>query len=260
MVSAASAYQALASRPRTSDFEPSDFERIRAVVTAVRGEDAEQTMLMHALLENIVRDDLPEREQADAFHKLKAMTGLSWDRIASQLGLDAARAKRMALLGEEENVPVLSALEDRRITQDQAVSLARLRDPEVAGSLIPLVSGLDRTATQEAVREARELAKSEPAMPKPARASEAVRRARTRGTPVVGPAPGPTGYRELTVDGVVEQVPTIRPAHLALARAFKVGEIDRDEFARLLQETCEQVDIWPRRPQNRGSRPRRKGD
>src|SRR5205807_2961075 len=82
-------------------------------------ENPEQTMLMHALIENIVRDDLPAREQAAAFHKLKEMTALSWDRLAQQIGLEVARVKKLALLGEEENAPVLRALEGGRITQDR---------------------------------------------------------------------------------------------------------------------------------------------
>ncbi len=109
------------------------------------------------------------------------MTGLSREGIISQLRLDAAHRNSMGLLGKEGNVPVLVALEDRHITQDQAVSLGRLRDPEVVEALMPMVSGLDRTATQDVVREARDLARSERAMLWRQRASEAIRRAQLRG-------------------------------------------------------------------------------
>jgi len=244
------AFQRLVAMDSAEGFEPSDFEFIKAEIRQVRAEDAARTRRVCALIENICRENLNERDTALAFTELREDTHWSWDEIAAYLGMDEARVRRLASLHGQE--PVLDALKRRDVTQNQAFALARVHDPELVDALIPVISGLPENTAVHVVSRAKHLDASAPA---PVRAAAAVRE--VVGKPVIGPRPA-RGTRTMPYsrngETVQITVDLVYPSRLPLAAMMRMREVERPAFAEALQATCEELDIWPQRPSMRPSR------
>lgn len=246
------AFQLLASQPATSDFDPADFERIPSVIRHVRSTTPDRTRAILALIENVVREDLSPRERAAAFSNLKSETGWSWDEVARHLGMDPARVKKLVSLDGQE--AVLGALERGDVTQNQAFALARLRNADLIEKVVPAVTGATEEATVAVVRRVRELDDVESGEE---RVSQAV--TEVLGTPVIGRRvptrrtsfPMRSGEDTMRIDVDVISVRETPLRELLPRRT----EVERESLARMLQATCEQLDIWPAHPSTSDSAP-----
>ena len=238
------AFQWLAAQPAAADFDPADFERIPSVIRQVRSTTPDRTRAILALIENVVREDLTPRERAAAFTDLKSETGWSWDEVARHLGMDPGRVKKLASLDGQE--AVLEALEHGDVTQNQAFAIARLRDHDLARTVVPAVVGASEEATVAVVRRVRELDGIESGQE---RVTTAV--AEVLGTPMVGKR-GPirqTSYPMRSGDDTATiEVDLVVWKETPLRQLLRRRELERETLAQILQATCEQLDIWPARP------------
>jgi len=180
------AFQHLASLPREDDFDPRTYDLIRAEVRQVRADTPERTRRVHGLLENICRENPPARDVAAALHELRDETKWNWEEIADYVGLALARVQRLALLHGQ--TPVLVALEDGQITQNQAFAVGRLRDPDLAAELVTAISQLPPSLAKDVVDAARDVTAEDPRSPATERARRAV--ARVAGSSAVGSVVG----------------------------------------------------------------------
>lgn len=106
-----------------ADERPADFSRIPAMVRRLAGADPPTTLLIRGLLENLCRQDLPDGDKADAILRLREATSWTWETIATRLGIGLSTVQRLAAIGR--HAAVRDAVNDRRITQDQAVAILR---------------------------------------------------------------------------------------------------------------------------------------
>jgi ParB-like chromosome segregation protein Spo0J len=180
------AFQHLVSLPPRDDFDPRTYDLIRAEVRQVRADSPERTRRVHGLLENICRENPPARDVAAALHELRDDTKWSWEEIADYVGLSLARVQRLALLHGQSSV--LDALEDGQINQNQAFSVGRLRDPDLAAELVPAISQLPSSLTKDVVDAARDVTAEDPQASATERARRAV--ARVEGSSAVGSVVG----------------------------------------------------------------------
>jgi ParB family chromosome partitioning protein len=166
------AQQLLMDRTRTNDFNPADFELIRAEIRILRSDSLVRDRMIGALIENLFREDLSSGETAAALHALKAETKLSWDGLATSLGLNVANIQKLASIYGHD--VVIDALERKVVTQSVAVDLARLGDDELAGELIKRMSALPSVVAPSIVATAKDITKGKPGAPAADRAEMAV--------------------------------------------------------------------------------------
>ena len=166
------AQQLLMDRPRTNEFNPADFELIRAEIQILRSDSLVRDRMIGALIENLFREDLSSGETAAALHALKAETKLSWDGLATSLGLNVANIQKLASIHGHD--VVIDALERKVVTQSVAVDLARLGDDELAGELINRMSALPSVVATSIVATAKDITAETPNVPAAKRAERAV--------------------------------------------------------------------------------------
>lgn len=234
------AYRRLASE------KPSDYARIPATVTRLLGDHPEARALMMALIENVVRQDLRDGERADALKRLKATTGWTYEQVAERMGLSVSRVQDLASLARHETVR--DALNDGVISQKQALAIAQgipAGEGELASELVGVVQNVTPAQARAIVREAKRAQDDLPV-------SERVRRARE--TVLVGTPPKPevTHRYEIRSQGrvlenVAQAVVVINATSLRVLRP-RVQEMDREDFATMLQCVCEETNVWPQRP------------
>lgn len=222
---------------RLAEDEPQKYGRIPAMVTVLTGADTDAIVLMRGLIENIVREDLKDGERAAALARLKETTGWSYEVIANRMGMAVNRVVALSSIARHD--VVREAVDDGRITQKQGILLGQgVKDPELAGELVGVVSGLDPAATRSVVDTARELPAELPA-------TERVQRA----VAMVGPAPR-TETTSFPVRRNGRAVGTVSIDEVILASTplgalLRRRKVTREELAEVLQHTCEQVNIWP---------------
>ena len=233
---------------RLAEEDPQKWGRIPSTVTVLTGDDVDAVVLMRGLIENIVREDLKDGERAAALARLKENTGWSYEVIANRMGMSVNHVVKLSSIARHD--VVREALDTGQITQAQAVALGQgVKDSELAGELVGVVSGLDNASTRTVVDVARDLPSELTAA---ARAQAAAAQLIPQGVALVGPTPRtettsfplrrngrPLG--KLSMDTVVV-------GSTPLARILKRRTASREELAEILQLTCEQLDIWPTRP------------
>ncbi|MBV8528316.1 MAG: ParB/RepB/Spo0J family partition protein [Candidatus Dormibacteraeota bacterium] len=231
---------------RLAQDKPADYARIPATVTRLLGDHPEARALMMALIENVVRQDLKDGERADALSRLRASTGWTYEQIADRMGLSVSRVQDLASLARHD--VVRDALNDGRITQKQALAIAQgvpAEQAELASELVGVVRDLTPSQARAIVKEAKLGGTGESV-------AERVRRARE--TVVVGPAPSPEVQRQYdirsqgrTLETVSQAVVVINATSLRVLRP-RIQQMDRDDFATMLQCVCEETNVWPQRP------------
>lgn len=224
---------------------PADYARIPATVTRLLGDHPEAKALMLGIIENVVRQDLRDGERADALARLKATTGWTFEQIAQRMGLDVARVQALASIARHDAVK--DAVNDGRITQKQALAIAQgvpPADHELAAELVGAVENLTPRQARTVVRQAK-------AAPDVLPAAERVRQARAS-VLVAAPAVHRTDGYDIRsggeVVGRVDQPTVILTATALRLVRPRVNEMDRDDFAVMLQRVCEETDVWPQRP------------
>lgn len=232
----------LAARPQTRDFDPADFQTIPSVIRGVRSDLPDVDRLVKALIENLCREDLSVEDSAAAFRQLKDLTGWSWDRIASHLGLQVDRVRRLASLdGRDE---ILAPLGQGAITQPQAFALARLTR-DVAEQLAPHVGGLSEPETARVVRGARSVGEERAAQDAAREGLATVGRAKLAPRSAVSHQSVPISTAGALVG--VADIEWVDLSATPLWRLRRLTRVQRDDLATLIQATCEQLQIWPER-------------
>lgn len=196
------AFQWLTRQPADDGFDPRSFELIRADVHQVVADTATRTRRVHALIENICREDPPARDIAAALQALRDETRWSWNDIAEYIGLPLRRVQKLALLHGQD--AIFDAVDEHQITQDQGLALALLRDEELVKGLLPSVAGLPLGPTKEIVSAARDLATRDP----DARAEDI---AQTALASVIDAAPAVGGAIRRHIDAAAASAPRRRP-------------------------------------------------
>jgi ParB-like chromosome segregation protein Spo0J len=102
--------------------DPADFGRIPATVMHVVGDDREAQVLMGAIIENVVREDLKESEKAAAMRQLREWTGWTFEAIADRMGLSVHRVLELAAIARHD--AVIEAV-DGRLTKKQAIAIGQ---------------------------------------------------------------------------------------------------------------------------------------
>lgn len=231
---------------RLASEKPSDYARIPATVTRLLGDHPEARALMMALIENVVRQDLKDGERADALARLKDTTGWTYEEIADRMGLSVSRVQDLASLARHD--VVRDALNDGVLTQKQALAVAQgvpAGQSELASELVGVVRDVTPVQARAIVREAKRVEDGIPV-------AERVRRARD--VVVVGPPPSPEVTRRYDVrsqgnvlESVAQAVVVIGATSLRVLRP-RIQEMDREDFATMLQCVCEETNVWPQRP------------
>ncbi len=238
--------------------EPVRFGRIPAMVTQLQGDHAEANALLLGLIENIVREDLQPGDRADALRRLRDSTGWTYEEVARRMGMTVNRVMDLASIARHE--AVRAAADRGAITQKQAIAIGQgTREPELAAALAGVVGSLDEKATREALRAARGLDADLPAEERARRAVELVQAIAVLapGRPAaMGPAPiEKTVEISRTVGGgrtrpLSQRYVILGNTALAALRP-RVGEMQRERLAEVLQQVCEETNIWPRRPRRK---------
>lgn len=233
------AYRRLASE------RPSDYARIPATVTRLLGDHPEARALMMALIENVVRQDLKDGERADALARLKTTTGWTFQEIANRMGLSVSRVQDLASLARHD--VVRDAVNEGRLTQKQALAIAQgvpAGQADLAAELVDVVQDVTPPQARAIVREAKRAPDHLPA-------SERVRRAREAVLVGAAPAPELSHRYDIRSDGrilaTVEQTVVVIGATSLRVIRPRVQEMDRADFAAMLQCVCEETNIWPHR-------------
>jgi len=239
------AFELLANSDPAPGFNPRDFVRIPALVRAI--DPAMRPAV--AIVENLHRAGLTPRETAEGLVALKAVVG-TWEAVATAVGLDVARVKRLASLAGK--AAIVGALDRGDITQNQAFALRAVRDPELLEAAVAGVSGCDETTTRIVVRE---LEAQDEGLPAADRVAVAMARAvgvnAEQGTPDAtddAPPPNlaPTGAPQPA--GGTPTAAFVVPAETALHAVMRQRRVSPERFAEALQRTCEQTGIWPTQP------------
>jgi ParB/RepB/Spo0J family partition protein len=225
--------------------KPADFARIPATVTRLLGDNPEAAALMRGIIENVVRQDLRDGERADALARLKATTNWTWKEIGERMGLDVYRVQALASIARHDAVK--EAVNEGRITQKQALAIAQgvpAEETELATELVGAVENLTPQEARSLVREA----KAAPAdLPAPERVQHA------RGKVFIGTQPVErTENFDIRDHGKLvrraeTQIVMIGSTSLRVIRP-RVGEMERTDFAEMLQRVCEETGVWPTRP------------
>ena len=220
--------------------DPDEFGRVPALVTHVVGDNREAQVLMKAIIENVVRVDLKEGEKASALKQLREWTGWSFEAIADRMGMTVNRVVELAAIARHQSV--VEAVDAGQITKKQAIAIGQTGvDAELAAAMAEGVGDLDPKAVRRVGRQAKA---ADPSLP----ARDRVRKARA--TVLMGSPQKPV--RTMTfplrsADGQVQEVEaevvmlnntairTVRP---------RLTEMDRDAFAVMLRQTCEETNVW----------------
>lgn len=226
--------------------KPSDYARIPATVTRLLGDHPEARALMMALIENVVRQDLKDGERAGALSRLKVTTGWTYEEIADRMGLSVSRVQDLASLARHE--VVRDALNDGVLTQKQALAIAQgvpSGQSELAAELVGIVRDVTPAQARAIVREAKR-ADGESSV------AERVRRARDSVIVGVPPAAETTRRYDIrsqgrVIESVSQPVVVIGATSLRVLRP-RLQEMDRIDFATMLQCVCEETNVWPQRP------------
>jgi ParB/RepB/Spo0J family partition protein len=238
--------------------DPVRFGRIPALVTLLERDQPEANALLLGLIENINRLDLKPGERAAALGRLRERTGWTYEEVARRMGISVNTV--IGLAGIARHDAVRSAVDDGRITQEQAVVIGQgTRDPELAGALVEVVYGLDRQQTAQTLAAARA---ADPTLPAPQRAQQAV--AQVQAVAVLPPRPAPD-LGPMPIERIADIPRTaggrrthpVRQRYVILANTAlaalhpRVAELERERLAQVLQEVCEETNIWPRRPRRK---------
>lgn len=238
------AFELLAQRPAAAGFDPTRFARIPALVRTV---DATARGAV-AIVENLHRQALTPGEMAEGLVALKGVVG-TWEAVASAVGLDVGRVKRLASLAGNE--VLVQALERGDITQNQAFSLRSLKDPALLSAAVIAVGGSDDTTTRRVVRE---LLADDASAAAADRVTTAM--AHAVGTADASPptrecgggAPTPRREGSPSPPKLVADSDMVVPAQTPLRDVMRQRRVSRERFLRALQLTCEQTGIWPTPP------------
>ena len=113
----------------------SDYARIPATVIAIHDDNPDTSLLLRALTENVTREDLSPADRAAAVARLRDLTGWTYDAMATHLGMTVQRVHALSVIGKNE--PVRQALSDGKVTQAEAIEIARVTsDPDAVTELI----------------------------------------------------------------------------------------------------------------------------
>ncbi len=240
------AFELLSQRAAATGFDPTRFERIPALVRTV---DATARGAI-AIVENLHRQALTPGETAEGLVALKGVVG-TWEAVASAVGLDVGRVKRLASLAG--NHALVEALERGDITQNQAFSLRALKDPALLTAAVVAVNGSDDTTTRRLVRELQaDDASAAPVDRVTAAMAHAVGTADASPATLERGAAPPTPRRDRTPPVQRPEAHAVSnlivPAETPLREVMRQRRVSRERFLRALQLTCEQTGIWPTRP------------
>ena len=224
--------------------DPQEYGRIPATVVRVVGENKDAQVLMKALIENVVREDLKEGERANAIVRLKETTGWTWEQVGSRMGMDPNRVQALSAIAR---YPAVSdAIDSGAVSQGQGIAIGQASaDGEIAVAMVDLVG---KSAPDSPLRKdgtVRKIAKTartiDPALP----AEERVARAAV----LVGAEPSPDAVEEwdFVSDGEVKkmQTPVVVLANTSLRTIRpRTSTMDRSAFAEMIRQTCEQTNLW----------------
>ena len=180
--------------------------RVPAIVLRLPSGDA--GLLARALSENVVRSNLSTAETARAIARLRELTGWTYERIATELGLSVNRVQNLAALARHE--PVLEAVAAGELTQAQGAAIAQGAAGETAVvELVGASRGRDLAATRRLVAE---------------------RKGRDLSVPA---------------DPVITPPPLVDAGSLPIARLVGQGPVARAEVETALAASCAVLGYWP---------------
>jgi ParB/RepB/Spo0J family partition protein len=231
---------------------PSEYSRIPASITILRGEDSQAKALMMALVENVVREDLKPGERANALQRLYEQTGWSWNEIADRMGLGFQRIMELKAIARHD--ALREAVDAGVITQKQGTIVGQAFDAgqtEVVSELLPAIEGRSPEETRQL--------------------TQAVKRSDRALLPSQRVARGIAVLDARAPEEVVERIPVTRNgrtigtidsrlviiANTPLGALLRRRKVDRAELAQVIQATCEELGIWPQKPKR--SRPSEDG-
>jgi hypothetical protein len=204
------------------------------------GDNREAQVLMKAIIENVVREDLKEGEKAAAMKQLRDWTGWSFEAIADRMGLSVHRVLELAAIARHDEV--VQAVDEGRLTKKQAIAIGQAGvDPEVAAAMTRHAADLDPKTVRQVAKQARDgdTAVSAEERVQAARAAVLIGHRVPHRTETYPLRSSDGDVREVTRDVVVlgnTALRTIRP---------RVSEMDRDAFAAMITQTCEDTGVWP---------------
>lgn len=223
------------------------FHRIPALIRDLRGVDQDVQLAMLASIENLARDELKPGERARAMQRLRSM-GLTWQEIADRMGLSLAKVQDYAGIGLVERLAL--AVDEGRVTQVRGVAIARALKPvirtdeQLASALVPHLIAIQPSRIGEVVRAALEL-------PSTSTPAERAQLASSRmPQPPAAPA-GPVSHEEVSRSGERTRLTYVIPARTHLAMLLRRRRVPIAEWASALQDHCDEIGVWPTRPNDR---------
>jgi ParB family chromosome partitioning protein len=220
--------------------DPADFGRIPATVMHVVGDDREAQVLMKAIIENVVREDLKESEKAAAMRQLREWTGWTFEAIADRMGLSVHRVLGLAAIARHD--AVMEAVDDGLLTKKQAIAIGQAGvDSEIASAMARHATDLDPKVVRQVAKQAAEADASVPAEARVQAARAAVlvgKRAvqRSETYPLRSPDGG--------VQDITREVVVLGNTALRALRP-RVTEMERDAFAAMIEQACQETSVWP---------------
>lgn len=222
---------------------PSEYARIPASITVLRGEDSQAKALMMALVENIVREDLKPGERANALQRLYEQTGWSWNEIADRMGLGFQRIMELKAIARHDTLR--EAVDSGVITQKQGTILGQAFGADQTEVVSELLAVIEGRSPEETRRLAQAVKRVDQALEPSQRVAHGIAvldaRAPEELTEVI-----PIRRNGRTIGRIDSTVVII--ANTPLAALLRRRRVDRAELAQVLQATCEELGIWPQKP------------
>jgi ParB/RepB/Spo0J family partition protein len=220
------------------------YHSIPALIRDLRDVDQDVQFAMLASIENLARDQLKPGERARAMQQLRSM-GLTWQEIADRMGLSLVKVQDYAGIGLVEQLAL--AVDEGRVTQVRGVAIARALKPvvrtdeQLASALVPHLIAMQPSRIGEVVRAALEL-------PSTSTPAERAQVASTGMEQRPADPTGPVSYEEVSRRGERTRLTYVVPARTNLAMLLRRRRVPIAEWVRALQEHCEEIGVWPARP------------